>query len=222
MLAELPQYGPFLLEHPRNIVATLIGLALLALLLWRYLVPGVKTTLTERSVRIGADIQQVERQLSDVATLRSDYANRIQSIEQEQRARIAAAVRDSQEARAGIIADAEQAALTVRRHGEEELERERTRQRILFRQQMVQITLDVAEEAVRTQNTDAVQRQLIRNFVAQIAHSGTPLPVPTSNPVPSPVSTSVPASVSISGVNTNPGTMPTAAMTMPPTLKGDA
>ena len=214
MLAELPQYGPFLLEHPRNIVATLIGLALLVLLLWRYAVPGVKTTLTERSVRIGTDIQQVERQLSDVATLRNDYASRIQSIEQEQRARIEAAVRDSQQARAEIIADAEQAARAVRRHGEEELDRERTRQRILFRQQMVQITLDAAEEAVRAQNTDAVQRQLIRNFVAQIAHSGTPLPTPIPTPTSTPIANAT--------MNTTSGTMPTAAVTMPPISKGDA
>ena len=174
MLAELPQFGPFLLEHPKNIVATLIGLVLLGILLWRFAVPGVKTTLHERASSIGTGIQQVERQLSDVATLRSDYANRIRTIEVEQRERIAAAVQDAEEARIGIIADAEQAARALRRHGEEELAREHSRQRILFRQQLVQITLDAAEEAVRTQNSDTVQRQLIHNFIGQIARSNAP------------------------------------------------
>ena len=181
MLAELPHFGPFLLEHPKNIIANLIGLALLAILLWRFAVPGLVTMLHGRASSIDTGIQQVERQLIDVATLRSDYANRIKTIEVEQRERIAAAVRDAEEARISIISDAQQAARAVRQHGEEELDREHSRQRILFRQQLVQITLDAAEEAVRAQNSDAVQRQLIHNFVSQIARSGEPIPKPEQN-----------------------------------------
>ena len=181
MLAELPTFGPFLLEHPRNIIANLIGLALLVILLWRFAVPGLVAMLHGRASSIDTGIQQVERQLIDVASLRSDYANRIKTIEVEQRERIAAAVRDAEEARASIISDAQQAALGLRRHGEEELDREHSRQRILFRQQLVQITLDAAEEAVRAQNSDTVQRQLIHNFVSQMARSGEPLPKSEQN-----------------------------------------
>ena len=172
MLAEL---GPFNLEHPKDILATLVGLALLAFLLYRFALPGAKSMLSQRATLIETGILQVDRQLSDVAQLRNDYANRIQTIEKEQRDRIAAAVRDADNARAEIIAEADETARAVRRRGEEEIERERTRQRILMRQQIVQITLNAAEEAVRTQNSDAMVqplRQLIRDFIGEVAKSG--------------------------------------------------
>lgn len=165
-------FGPFLVEHPKDLLATLVGLILLALLLYRFAVPGAKGMLTERATRIETETTQIDRQLRDIAQLRTDYANRIGGIEAEQRERIAAAVRDADNARADIIADANEAARLVQRRGEEEIERERTRQRIIMRQQMVQITLDAAEQAIRTQNNDQVQRNLIRNFIAQVADKG--------------------------------------------------
>ena len=174
MLAELHPFGfgPWLLEHPKDILATLVGLALLLLLLYRFAIPGAKSLLSTRATLIETGIVQVDRQLSDVAQLRNDYSNRIATIEKEQRDRIAAAVRDADNARAEIIAEADETARAVRRRGEEEMERERTRQRILMRQQIVQITLNAAEEAVRMQNSDAVQRQLIRDFIGEVAKSG--------------------------------------------------
>lgn len=174
MLAELHPFGfgPVLFEHPKDLFATLVGLALLVFLLYRFAVPGAKSLLSTRATLIETGILQVDRQLSDVAQLRNDYSNRIATIEKEQRERIGAAVRDADNARAEIIAEADETARAVRRRGEEEMERERTRQRILMRQQIVQITLNAAEEAVRMQNSDAVQRQLIRDFIGEVAKSG--------------------------------------------------
>ena len=165
-------FGPFLVEHPKDLLATIVGLVLLALLLYRFMVPGAKGMLIQRATRIETDTVQIDRQLRDIAQLRTDYANRIEGIEVEQRERIAAAVRDADNARADIIAEANETARLVQRRGEEEIERERTRQRIIMRQQMVQITLDAAEQAIRTQNSDQVQRSLIRNFITQVADRG--------------------------------------------------
>lgn len=170
MFAHPFGFGPWFVEHPKDLLATIVGLVLLALLLYRFALPGAKGMLNERATRIETDTLQVDRQLRDIAQLRNDYSNRIEGIEQEQRERIGAAVRDADNARADIIAEANDTARLVQRRGEEEIGRERTRQRILLRQQMVQITLDAAEQAIRTQNNDQVQRQLIRNFIGQVAH----------------------------------------------------
>ncbi len=173
MLAELQPigFGPFfLIEHPKDILATLVGLALLALLLYKFALPGARTQLLTRASTIETGLTQVDRQLEDIAQLRNDYANRIKAIEVEQRDRIGAAVRDADNARVDIIAEAQETARALRRRSEEEMDRERTRQRILVRRQIVQITLDAAEQAVKAQNSDSVQRQLIRDFTAQVAH----------------------------------------------------
>ena len=174
MLAEQPSYLFFALEHPKDLVATVVGLALLLLLLYRFGLPAFKSSLTDRASNIESVIRQADAQLEDIARLRNDYATRIQQIEQEQRERIAAAVRDADTARSEIVADAEEAARTIRRRGDEELARERTRQRILLRQQMVGLTIGAAEAAVKAQNSDTVQRLLIRDFVGMVANNGAP------------------------------------------------
>lgn len=187
-------FGPVLFEHPKDLLATIVGLALLLLLLYRFGLPGAKNMLVDRATKIESDTLQVDRQLENVAQLRNDYANRIAGIEQEQRERIAAAVRDADNAHADIIAEANDTARLVQRRSEEEMERERTRQRILLRQQMVQITLDAAEQAIRNQNSDQVQRSLIRNFITQVADRDNEHHpragggnAPTLTPVPTPV-----------------------------------
>jgi F0F1-type ATP synthase membrane subunit b/b' len=166
--------NPWQIEDPKVILSLFIGFALLLLLLsWvpipHLSVPYYRGVLNERSTRIGTNKEQVDTAIAEVQQLRTDYAARLARIEEEARQRIDAAVRDSDAARAEIIAEAEQVAGAIRRRGEEEVARERTRQRILFRQQLVRTALDSAEEAIRAHSDGSVQRKLIDNFIAQAA-----------------------------------------------------
>lgn len=165
---------PFKIEHPEVFLSVVIGFILLLALIVRvpipYLsVPHYRKTLDEREVRISTNKQQVDTAIAEVEQLRNDYSARLERIEEEARQSIDTAVREADAARAEIIAEAEQLAQAVRRRGEEELARERTRQRILFRQQLVKTALDSAEEAVREVSDDTVQHRLIGDFIAQAA-----------------------------------------------------
>jgi F-type H+-transporting ATPase subunit b len=171
------QIGPWAIEYPDRIWALVLGAALIVFILWRYNIPSFsythyKTHLTDRATRIAEAHQQVERTLEDMRNLRADYASRLARIETETREHIDAAVREAEAARAEIISDAKQAAQTVLRRAEEELARERTRQLIQFRRQVVQITLDAVEEAIRNDKSDTVQRELIREFIGKAARNG--------------------------------------------------
>jgi F-type H+-transporting ATPase subunit b len=166
--------NPFKIEHPEIFLSFVIGFFILLALIVRVPIPYLsaphyRKVLDERETRIGTNKQQVDTAIAEVERLRSDYAARLARIEEEARQRIDAAVRESDAARAEIIAEAEQLAHAIRRRSEEELARERTRQRILFRQQLVKTALDSAEAAVREVSNDAVQRQLIGDFIAQAA-----------------------------------------------------
>lgn len=168
------ELSPFKIEHPEIFVSVVIGFVLLAALIVRVpipflSVPHYRKVLDERETRIATNKQQVDTAISEVQQLRSDYAARLERIEEEARQRISAAVREADAARAEIIAEAEQLAQAVRRRSEEELARERTRQRILFRQELVKSTLDSAEAAVREVTDETVQRRLIGDFIAQAA-----------------------------------------------------
>ena len=166
--------NPFKIEHPEIFLSVVIGFVLLLALILRvpipYLsVPHYRKVLDEREVRIGTNKQQVDTAIAEVQQLRNDYGARLERIEEEARLRIDAAVRESDAARAEIIAEAEQLARAIRRRSEEELARERTRQRILFRQQLVKTALDSAEAAVREVTDETVQHRLIGEFIAQAA-----------------------------------------------------
>ncbi len=171
MLAEFP-LSPFQIEFPDRFLATVLGFLLLVFLLWKFVGPGARTVFAGRTKHIADVHEQADRHLTDAQQIRNDYANRIASIEVEHRQRLDAAVRDSDAARAAIIADAEEAARALRRRTEEEISRERTRQRILMRRQIVQITVDSAEQAILDLNSEQTQRKLIVDFVARVgSHS---------------------------------------------------
>jgi F-type H+-transporting ATPase subunit b len=172
VLAEL-KLGPFAIEHPGAFLAITLGFLLLLALIGRFAAPGIRGTFTSRTTHIAEVHEQAERHLTDAQQIRDDYARRIASIEVEHRQRLDAAVRDSDAARADIIADAQEAARALRRRSEEEIARERTKQRILLRQQIVQITLDSAEQSILQLNTEDTQRKLIADFIGRVGvHAG--------------------------------------------------
>ncbi len=169
--------NPFEIEDPKILISVVIGFALLLFLIVRVpipflSVPHYRKVLDERESRIATNKQQVDTAIAEVQQLRSDYSARLTRIEEEARQRIDAAVREADAARAEIISEAEQLAQAIRRRSEEEIARERTRQRILFRQQLVKTTLDSAEAAVREVTDEAVQRRLIGDFIAMAATTG--------------------------------------------------
>lgn len=165
---------PWELEEKSIALSLVLGFVLLVLLLWRVAVPYLsyphyRRVLDERADRIATNKRQVDEALTEIENVRNDYVQRLQRIEQEERERIDSAVREADAARAEIIAEAEVLAHAIRRRADEEQARERTRQRILFRQQLVRTTLDAAEQAIK-ENTDAgLQHKLIDDFITRAA-----------------------------------------------------
>ena len=178
LLAEI-QFGPFAIEDPKVLLAQVVGFILLCALLWFVNVPVfskpfIRGLLVDRETRIEEVHNQIDSAITDTQKLHDDYIARLNNIETESRERIAAAVREADAVHNDIIADAKQAAAHVTRRTEEELAREQTRQRIMLRRKIVQISLDAAEEAVGVFNSDSVQRKLIGDFIttASSASSG--------------------------------------------------
>ena len=184
---SINEYIPFAIEHRGATLSLIVGLVLLLLVLYRFNIiylsyPYWKELLTARTARIETNHNQVQKALAEARTLRDDYASRLRGIEVEQRERIDAAVKEAQVSHTEIIADAEQAAAAIRRRTEEEIGRERTRQRIQLRRDIVQTTFAAAEQAVKANSTDNVQHQLIGDFVARAANDGRAPTVATSAP----------------------------------------
>ncbi len=179
-LAEM-QLGPIAIEDPKRFLAQVLGFLLLFIVLWFVNVPvlsrpHVRGLLVDREVRVEEVHNQISTAIVDTQKVHDDYADRLKNIEAEAKERIAAAVREADAVHVEIIADAKEAAAYVKRRTEEELSREQTRQRILLRRKIVELSLDAAEASVGTLNSDAVQRSLISDFIATTGISGTRMP----------------------------------------------
>jgi F0F1-type ATP synthase membrane subunit b/b' len=168
-LAEM-QIGPIEIEPV--FLAQLVGFILLFIIFWKVAIPYLsrpylRGELVNREQRVEEVHNQIDSAIADTQKLHDDYVGRLHNIEVESRERIDAAVREAEAVHDEIIADAKQAAALVIRRTEEELAREQTRQRILLRRKIVQISLDAAEASIQELNTDAVQRKLIGDFIAR-------------------------------------------------------
>lgn len=176
MLPLIPaviQFGPFAIEYPHLVLAQTCGVALIAFLLFKFPIPYYSrkyysNTLGERTRRIEQNQNQVDVALKEVSHLRDDYKSRIERIEQEARERIDQAVREAESARTEIVAEAQILAQNIKRRADEEVSRARTRQRILFRQELVQKAMDAAEHSIRTHSNDETQGALIQEFIDQV------------------------------------------------------
>jgi F-type H+-transporting ATPase subunit b len=160
--------GPVANHYPKAFLALIVGFALLVLLVVKFVLPGLKTMLRDRETRIETAHNQVQAALSDVKHLRDDYAVRIARIEAEARERIDAAVREAEAVREEIIAEAQNTAVAINRRTQEELARERNRQRLILRRQLVESALNAAEQSIVATNSDSTQRELIKDFTAQV------------------------------------------------------
>lgn len=170
-LAEIT-LNPFAIEFPNSLKAQIIGFVLLVLLFQWKVKPGLSAMLGARTTRIEESQVQVDTALAETQRLHDDYAARLKGIEREARARIDEAVQEAETVRGEIIAEAQSASIQIRRRAEEELAREQTRQRILLHRLLVQQTLDAAEQSVTEFAGESVQRQLIQDFVSQVATNG--------------------------------------------------
>ncbi len=172
-LAEI-NLGPFVIEDTGSFLALVIGFVLLALILVKFNVPYLSLPywndlLHSRTERIATNHATVERELAAAQKLRDDYADRLRAIEIEHRERLEAAVREADAARGEIIAEAQASAAALKRRAEDEMARVQTRSRIQMRRDIVRISIDAAESAVREHSGPETQRRLIDQFVGIVA-----------------------------------------------------
>ena len=172
------QIGPIAIEDPKRFLAQVLGFLLLFAILWFVNVPvlsrpHLRGLLVDREIRVEEVHNQIATAIVDTQKVHDDYADRLKNIEAESKERIAAAVREADAVHVEIIADAKVAAAYVKRRTVEELAREQNRQRILLRRRIVELSLDAAEASVSTLNSDAVQRSLISDFIANTGTAGT-------------------------------------------------
>jgi F-type H+-transporting ATPase subunit b len=124
--------------------------------------------LTERQRDIAETAAQVETTQREMDQLRNDYRQRLEHIEDETERRMAEAIREAEDLREQILAEAHQVAAAIVQRGQDEVERERAKARVRLRNQFVDEVIDAAEYAVGRSLDAALQKRLLQNFMRNV------------------------------------------------------
>src|SRR5512144_135308 len=137
-----PFQNPFALEHPPEItdfqwlIVSAIGFLILAFIVGKWIVPSMITPhLRDRRKAIADADAQVRETRRQTEEMRNDYVARLEHIEDETERRMQEAVKEADELRERILAEAQASVEALRRRGEEEVARERAKALIHLRGQ---------------------------------------------------------------------------------------
>lgn len=147
-----------------QIVTFLIGLALL----WRIAYKPITGVFKQRADKISADLAAAEKARQDVEHIKADYEAQIARLEDEAQKMMNKAVKEAQTARDEIVTSARDQSQAILARAAEQIEFEKEKAVKELRQQVLDVSLLVAEKTIGETINDDVQRRLVDQVFAQI------------------------------------------------------
>ncbi len=152
----------------QGLVTEIIGFLILIALLVRFGFKPIFTMLDDRANDIKTTYDQLDADRAAMERTRKEYEERLAGIEAQAREKIQAAVKEAQELRAAMLADAKQQADTVIENGRADLERERSKAFAEMRQQVADLAIMAASKVIGESVDDARSRTLVDQFIASV------------------------------------------------------
>jgi F-type H+-transporting ATPase subunit b len=155
---------------PLVVLSQTIGFIILVLLVRKYGLNPIYNMIDERRDEIKESYAQLESDRADMLKTRQEYETRLAGIESEARAQIAAAVKEAQELRTSILADAQKQAEATLEKSRIEADREREKAFLSMRAQIVDLTIQAAGKVI-TETLDAKKHSaLVDEFIASASN----------------------------------------------------
>lgn len=169
------------------VVINIVGFLLLLWIANRMVFKPIGGVIDERQRDISSTYDQIEADRRQMETLRSEYEQRLASIEAEAREKIQGAIRDAQAARDQIVSEANARAHEMTTRAEEEINREREHAMILLRQQIVDLAMTATRKTIGDSLDESRQRRLIDDFIAtSVSGNGASAATATTTTLPPP------------------------------------
>jgi F-type H+-transporting ATPase subunit b len=151
---------------PRLVLVQVVGFLIFLAIMKRLVYKPIFGILEERQADIKSTYDQLDADREAMAKTRKEYEDRLAGIEAQAREKIQTAVKEAQELRASIIADAQKQAQAVIDSGRADLDRERVRTFSELRGQIADLAILAAGKALGESIDDARQRKLVDQFIA--------------------------------------------------------
>jgi F-type H+-transporting ATPase subunit b len=125
----------------------------------------------ERRERIKAEYERIEEEKAAVASLKHEYEGHLKRIEVESRERIQAAVAEGQRIGTEMREVARKEAQETLTRAREEIVIERDKARIMLRDDVVKLAMEIAEKVVHEELSAERHKKLVDGFLAEVEAS---------------------------------------------------
>ncbi|MHB0998984.1 MAG: F0F1 ATP synthase subunit B [Armatimonadota bacterium] len=153
---------------PKVLAAAITGFIFLWLFLARFLFKPVMGLIRARENDIKTSYADADAVKAEAQSLKTELDNRIAGIEAEARARIQSSIKEAQDAKDEIMADAKNRSEDILRRGQEDLVREREKTLAQIKEEVVNLSIGAAEKLIGDSLNDDKHRSLVNDFIDRI------------------------------------------------------
>lgn len=147
-----------------QIITFLIGLAVL----WRVAYKPIAGIFKQRADKIKGDLDAAEKARQDMERIKSDYEAQMARLADETQKMMNKAVKDAQAIREEIVNGAKDQSQAILARAVEQIELEKQKAVKELRQQVLELSLFVAEKTIGEIINEDLQRRLVDQLFAQV------------------------------------------------------
>ena len=157
---------------PKFLLTQSVGLAILVFVLAKFAFGPISKTLEARQGKIRGDLDDAAARRDEMVRLQKEYEERLAKIEDEARDKIQAAVKEAQAARDEIITKAREESTRIVQRGQEDIDSERAKAMVEMRNQIAEMAIAAATQAVRGNMNSQNHSALIEQAISSIGTNG--------------------------------------------------
>jgi F-type H+-transporting ATPase subunit b len=155
------------------LLVQIVGFLILIVILAKFAFGPIYKMLEARQSSIRNNLDEAESRRNEMVRLQHEYEERLAKIEDEARDKIQSAVKEAQAARDEIITKAREESTRIVERGQQEVESERAKAMVEMRDQIAEMAIAAATQAVRGNLNASNHAVLIEQAIAGMG-SGAP------------------------------------------------
>lgn len=150
------------------VLTQILGFLVMVWILGRFAWGPIVQGLEARRQKIAGDFAEAERRQREADQLKAKYEQELRGVEAQARQRIQEAVAEGQKVAEEIKAQAHTEAQNRLHRAEEEMARQREKEKELVKEKIVDLSIRTAEKILRAKLDDPAQRRLAGEFIDEV------------------------------------------------------
>lgn len=157
-----------LLPETSELIAGILAFAIIFFFIWKWALPALNRTLEARQQAIAGQLQEAERAKAEAESLLTDYKAQVAGAREEANSIIEEARSTAETMRSDIVARAETEATSIVERARADVAAEKDRAAAALRQDVADLSLDMAEKVVAGSLDRDAQRALVDRYLQEL------------------------------------------------------